>query len=321
MLRAARRAVQRARRATVYGLTRVFCRLMVMLPVRWARRLGGWGGLAGYYLVASERAKALRSLELAYGDEKSPEERRRIAREVFRHAGEIAAEGAFLMTGRGEAILGKARLEGLEHVWPVLESGHGIIALTAHFGNWEVQLPLVKRHVKDRAAVGAIARDLSNPGLDRMAKDMRRMYDTEVFATRQSGRGYVKFLRGGGMLGVLGDIDTRGDGIFVDFFGRPSWTQVGIARLARLGRARILPLFVFRDEADPNVHVARFYAPVDEIEADGEEEWTRRVTQAFTSEIERVVRERPEHWMWMHNRWKRRPKRRKVGDQDRENDR
>jgi len=276
------------------------------MPVAWARRLGAAGGLAAYYLVAPERRKALRNIELAYGDSMSDAERRRMARAVFRHAGEIAAEGAFLVTGRGEAILKNARLEGMDEVFRVLNSGHGIIALTAHFGNWEVQLPLVKRHVE--CGVGAIARDLSNPWLDRMAKRMRQMYNTEVFATRQSGRGYVQFLRKGGMLGVLGDIDTRGDGMFAEFFGRPAWTQVGIARLARLGRARIMPLFVFRDQSNPDVHVARFYPPIDEIECQGEEEWVERVTQAFTSEIERVVRERPEHWMWMHNRWRRQPK-------------
>lgn len=306
MRKSVRRALQRLRRMVVYGLTVLFCRIMVCMPVAWARGLGAWGGLAAFHLARTERDKTLRHLATAYGREKTTEQRERIAREVFRNAGRTAAEGAYLATGRGHAILDHARLEGMDHVFRVLDAGRGIIALTAHYGNWEVQLPLVARYVE--CGVGAIARDLSNPGLHRMARRMRQLYGTEVFATRQSGRGYVRFLRSGGMLGVLGDTDTRGEGIFVDFFGKPAWTQVGIARLARLGRARIMPLFVYRDKTDPNVHVARFYPPVDDEDFSDEEAWTRRVTQAFTSEIERMVRRRPEAWMWMHNRWKRQPR-------------
>jgi KDO2-lipid IV(A) lauroyltransferase len=313
-----KRAVKRSRRNLVYLLTILARRAIVCLPLRWARGVGACVGVAAFPLVRKERRRTLENLKLAYGGEMSEGERRRLGREVFRNAGRSAVEAAFLSTGEGGNILTDTRVEGLEHIQGVLESGRGVLAVTAHFGNWE--LVLAVSALRFPCEVGAVARDLSNPGLNRLVTDLRERCGAQVFTRGQSGRDYVRFLRGGNVLGILGDIDTsKGEGLFVDFFGRPAWTQSGIARLARVACARIVPAFIFRDREDPALQVYRIEPPLEEPpEGLPEEEWIRATTQAFTKAIENAVRERPDLWMWMHRRWRRQPgeartRRRKPG--------
>ncbi|HUT23784.1 MAG TPA: hypothetical protein VM492_05530, partial [Sumerlaeia bacterium] len=302
-----KRAAKRSRRGLVYLLTILARRAIVCLPLRWARGVGGCVGVAAFALVRKERRRTLENLKLAYAGGMSKGERLRLGREVFRNAGRSAAEAAFLSTGRGGNILTGARVEGLEHIRGVLESGRGVLAVTAHFGNWELVLALSS--LRFPCKVGAVARDLSNPGLNRLVTDLRKRCGAEIFTRGESARDYVRFLRKGNALGILGDIDTsKGEGLFVDFFGRPAWTQSGVARLARIGGVRIVPAFIFRDRDDPALQVCRIEPPLEEPpEGLSDEEWIRATTQAFTKAIENAVRERPDLWMWMQQRWRRQP--------------
>lgn len=301
-----RQLVRRCRHALVYGLTILLRRVMVSLAPPRARAVGASLGSSAYRVLRGERRKTLENLKLAYGDAMPAAERGRLAKEVFRNAGMAAAELAFLSAGRAEAILSRGRIEGLQHVRDVLESGAGAVIVTAHFGLWEIGIPLLAPRISCETA--AVARELSNPHLDRLLNEARRDAGAHVFARGQTGRSYIRYLRQGNVLIVLGDIDTdKGDGVFVPFFGRPAWTQSGIARLARMGRARVLTSFIMRDASDPDRHVGVLNAPLPEPEGRTEEEWDAQMTQAFTAQIEAAVRQRPELWMWMHRRWQHQP--------------
>ena len=301
-----RRLIRRCRHALVYCLTIVMRRVMVSWAPSRARAVGAALGSAAYVALRGERRKTLGNLELAYGETMPAAERGRLAREVFRNAGMAAAEMAFLSGERADAVLSRGRVEGLRHVRDVLESGAGAVIVTAHFGLWEIGIPLLAPRIS--CETGAVARELSNPYLDRLLNEARRDAGARVFARGQAGRGYVRYLRQGNVLIVLGDIDTdKGDGVFVPFFGRPAWTQTGIARLARMGRARVLTSFIVRDADDPGRHVAVLNEPLPEPAGGTEEEWVAEMTRAFTAQIEAAVRERPELWMWMHRRWQHRP--------------
>lgn len=279
---------------------------MVSLPLRWACALGEGAGALAYRLLRGQRRRALTHLELAYGDGLDAPGRESIAQAVFRHAGRSFAELAFLSVGRGGNLVARARVQGLENLLGPLEEGRGVILLTAHYGNWELMSAVLPPFLPCDTAV--VARELSNPGLDRLATDLRRRYNRKVFARGQTGRDYVRFLRKGGVLGVLGDIDTsRGEGMFVDFFGHPAWTQVGIGRLAKLSGARVVPAFAARDPLDPTLHWIEIEPPLAEPETADTTEWVEALTRSATQAIERAVRRRPEMWMWMHRRWRHRP--------------
>ena len=315
------------RRSLVYCLTIAFRTGILVFPLHWARRIGEILGAAAFEIARGERRKTLENLRLAYGQGMPPAERLRAARAVFRNAGMSAVELAFLYAGRGGNILSRAKVEGMEHILGVLRSGCGVLLVTAHYGNWELVPPLLVAHVPCEG--GVVARDLSNPGLNRTVLGLRRRFGVRVFRRGETGRDYVRFLRAGNALGILGDMDTsRGRGLFVDFFGRPAWTQRGIAQLALSGRAGIVPAFIARDPRDPGLHVLRIRpaisegpaAPEGRVDAEersgvAEESALPRearvaaMTQSFTRAIEEAIRERPDQWAWMHRRWRHQPDR------------
>jgi KDO2-lipid IV(A) lauroyltransferase len=248
------------------------------------------------------------NLAIAYGDSMTKSERTRLARRVFSNCGESAVEVMYVTAGRGEDILKNARIEGLDQMRSLIAQGRGVLAVSAHMGNWELIPLLVGRKLPCRVA--AVARELSNPGLEELIVEHRQRDGLRVFTRgEQTARTYVRFLRKGNALGVLGDLDTSkgGDGLFVDFFGRSAWTQRGIAWLARLSGAAIVPAFMHRDPTDPRVNVLEILPPLPEIETDDTEVWTREMTQAYTRTIETMVRRYPDEWMWMHRRWYHQP--------------
>ncbi len=301
------KSVQNSRRLGVYYLTIIARASIVVLPLSVARRVGAVLGVLACYLVFTERRKALESIELGLGNELSRKEQKRLCRKVFANAGRSAVEAMFMSAGKADQVCADCRVEGIEHVEKILDSGQGIVGLTAHFGNWELMLTLANRCLP--CEVGAVGRDIHNPGLNQLILDLRKSEGARYFARGESGKEYMRFLREGNFLGILGDIDTiSGDGVFVDYFGKPAWTQKGISGLARLGRARIIPVFMFRDGQNPAQQVMRFEEALPEFEEiKDSQQWTLRMTQSFTDAIEKAVREQPEQWMWIHRRWRHRP--------------
>jgi KDO2-lipid IV(A) lauroyltransferase len=115
-------------------------------------------------------------------------------------------------------------------------------------------------------------------------------------------RGALTALRSGAFLGMLPDQDARRVGIHVPFFGRPASTHTGPARLAYRARC---PIAIGLIEREPKARfTARLLAT---FSADPEREESlevERLTRAINETIEAGVRRRPDHWYWLHRRWK-----------------
>ena len=106
------------------------------------------------------------------------------------------------------------------------------------------------------------------------------------------------------MLALLIDQDTKVDGCFVPFFGRPAYTPTGAATLALRTGSLLVAAAIHR--TGKNRHFARAVP----IEVSKEIDSERAITEAtakVTSQLESWIRERPEQWCWNHDRWRRKP--------------
>src|SRR5262249_17391275 len=112
------------------------------------------------------------------------------------------------------------------------------------------------------------------------------------------------------------DQDARGgsEPMFVDFFGRPAATTPSLALLALKTEAPIVPVFSvplpggrYRITYLPEVPVVRTGNRTADV---------RTITQACTTMIDEQIRKTPECWLWLHRRWKRRPRNRGASRRD-----
>jgi KDO2-lipid IV(A) lauroyltransferase len=254
------------------------------------------GRLAG---LAARRA--LEHLVLAF-PELPASEHERLARACFRHLGTNAGEVLWLMSRDCAAVARHVDVEGLDRVRALREQGQGIMFVTGHCGNWEL---LAAAANCSGLRITVAVRGLDEPPLQGLITGLRTRFGTRM-VERGEPRAARELLRGlrDGALGMLIDQDTRVEGVWVPFFGRPAHTPVGAARLALRRNTVVVPAFIERRE--DGSHRAWFDAPLaipkDEMEA----------TAVMTRAIEEQVRRRPEQWVWMHRRWRTQPE--EAGD-------
>jgi hypothetical protein len=133
-----RRKPPRVRHALEYGALRLLAVFLRLLPRQGVECIGRALGLAVWYGLSSRRRIALRNLELAFGEEYTESQRRRIARSSMSHFGywflEMTTyEGLDRETLRQRMIYPPE----CDTVWrEALEEGKGLLFLLTHFSNW-----------------------------------------------------------------------------------------------------------------------------------------------------------------------------------------
>jgi KDO2-lipid IV(A) lauroyltransferase len=196
------------------------------------------------------------------------------------------------------AVAAHVEVEGWEHFERLRREGRPAVLVSAHCGNWE----LVHAALNARGlGMPVVVRRLDEPGLDALVTTLRRRLGTPTIVRGAPGaaRELLRVMRRGGVLGLMIDQDTRVDGVWVPFFGRPAYTPTGPAELARRFAAPAVPTFAER-LADGG-HVVRVHAPI-ELPAD-----VTAATALLTARVEDEVRRVPAQWAWIHRRWRRQP--------------
>jgi KDO2-lipid IV(A) lauroyltransferase len=277
--------------------------LLRALPRRFGLSVGAALGTLAWYLVPRQRRLALEHLAIAF-PERGAGWRRSVGRRSFANLGRAAVETALAqklqpdlahlvqLAPEDEALLRAAHAEG-----------KGVIVVSCHLGNWE----LFARRI---AAVGlpsaTVAKEAQDPRLTALLEETRAGAGVRVFWRGQgfAARDMLRFLRQGGLLGILIDQDTRVAGHFVPFFGRPAFTPRAAGDLAARFEAPMV--FAFADRVGPRLH--RIVLRRIDVRRSGDREHDSLVlTAAATKAIEEEVRARPDQWVWMHPRWRTRP--------------
>src|SRR5690625_809495 len=213
-------------------------RLLGRLPPRLARALvRPVGGLARRALP-SRRRIAERNIKLCF-PELTEREQKRIVRDHFCFLAEMLADSAMAWCRPGKLDERFGSVSGLEHVQAVLDEGQGVLMLTGH----SPSLEMGGRLVGERQPARGVYRPQRNRVLEEFQNAGRRRYATGMFS-RDELRGMVRHLRAGGVLWYAPDQDFGPQrSLFVPFFNQPAATATGIVSLARMGRAKVLPMY------------------------------------------------------------------------------
>jgi len=277
-------------------------KIAILLPRRLALNLGIFLGDLYFRLARNDRERAYKQTRVSLGIHDNKKELI-LTRRCFRNLCKNLIEFARFPRLNSDNINKLVRFEGKEHIDNARRAGKGVIILTAHFGNWELlaaSLSLSGYHLN------AIARQIRSKTLDKLVKRYREVVGVVSIDRDKSVKAALKCLKRNELLGILADIDTKTDGIFVDFFGRLAYTPYGPVAISLKTGAALIPAFIVRQNDDTH---CVFVEPPLNLFSSGDWETDIKVnTSRFTKIIENYIRRYPDQWIWMHKRWQTRPR-------------
>jgi KDO2-lipid IV(A) lauroyltransferase len=288
-----------AREWAVYAVARPAMLAAEILPRAASAAMYANASLALCALSPRLRRRAFRGVRLAFpGIDQTAARRLVIA--SFRAIGRSASDVPRLRRMSGEALRDLVTIRGLEKLERALSRRRGVVGIAPHLGNWEIlAAALAARGIP----LTAVAAELYDPRLGRYVVSARERWGvgTIMKGTPGATREALSVLHRGEMLGTLIDLHTRDDGITVPFLGRASHMASGPIRLALRTGAAVVPMAIVRASDDRYVAEIREPLRLDDT-GDASRDLEQGVRSAATA-LEAFIRENPEQWLWIHNRW------------------
>jgi KDO2-lipid IV(A) lauroyltransferase len=242
-------------------------------------------------IVRKQRLRALSNLAMAY-PEWSEARRKEITTNVFRHFAIVTADFLYSPKRTNEELMA-CEVEGEEFIDEALAMGKGTLFVTGHFGNWE----LLGRWVRCRCGnLTVVARDANDADMQRRVARIREIAGVEAISRGTSARNLLRKLQNNEVLGILPD-QNSGES-FLPFFGKPCGTVLGPAKLQIKTGAPILPAFCAR------IGPAQYKIEFKPLVAGSAGEDAESVMTRVNTVLEGAIREHPEQWLWLHDRWK-----------------
>jgi len=275
------------------------------LPGRLLARLGDALGALAFALIAERRRVTRVNLAKCF-PAMPPQAREALARAHFRAFARSFVDRALLWWAPRARIERLVRIEGLEHLRAAMDrpgarpGGAPVLLLAPHFAGLDAgftrlacELDMVSMYANQKDAYAA----------ERLRRGRSRFGDQRLVSRQEGIRATLSAMRAGRPFYYLPDQDYGPrDSIFVPFFGVPAATVTGLARIARLAEARVLPCMT-RMLPGGAGYVLRIDAPWDNFPTGDIAADTRRMNEY----IEHRVLEMPEQYLWMHKRFKTRP--------------
>ncbi|MBX3244874.1 MAG: lysophospholipid acyltransferase family protein [Acidobacteria bacterium] len=291
-----------------YFLARCIFGFLGLLPRSVAVFLGIAISGLGFRLLGGLRRAALKNLEIAF-PEKSETERLKIARGTFENLGRVLGEASQLPKSSVEDIAAITEFEFDDEIDDlyrrVKADKQGVLIVTAHMGNWEL---FVLAFAALHEPISYLARPIDNARIEEMVTAFRTRFGNRPINKSGSAITAISHLREGGILGILADVNAHPkEGVFVPFFGVDACTPSGPAMIALRSGAVILPAVCVWDAERKKFRFVRgkLIQPADTGDRKADIITT---TAEYTAELEKLIRQYPDQWMWIHKRWKTRPK-------------
>jgi KDO2-lipid IV(A) lauroyltransferase len=291
-----------------YSVVSLLLGFLGVLPRRLSLALSIGVARLGYRLLGGLRRSGMRSLAIAY-PEMAADERQRMIRGTFESLGRVLGEVSQFPKYSKEQMASMVDFTLDEYTVGLYEQikreGRGVLITTGHLGNWEL---LVQTFAVWHEPMSYLARPIDNPLIEDLTVAMRTRFGNTPLNKTNSARTAIKLLREGQIVGVLADVNAHPkEGVFVPFFDVLACTTAGPATLAIRTNAMLFPIFCVYDQQTGKYKIVHGQA-VEPVNTGDREADIIATAAAYTSEIEKIIRQYPDQWLWIHKRWKTRPK-------------
>ena len=280
----------------VYLIYRAGFALLSTLPLRATFALGNALGFCAWLFLGKYRRLGFHNVKIAFGDEKSPQEMRRLVRRHFQRLAANLLSGLKLASMPLDQIRKNLRIENPDAAHRHLRNGRPIVFILSHIGNWELQalmFPAAIGYVRN----STVYQPLKNRYIDKHVRALRGRAGVELFDRNEGFHKAIELLRGGGAIGILSDQHAGDQGLWVPFFDKLASTTSLPALLAKRTGAAVLGTAIFTEA--PGRWRMEF---TERIDGDGDS--IEAITAKANQLIERQTRAAPEDGFWLHNRWK-----------------
>jgi len=272
--------------------------LLSRLPWRWAIAIGSGIGRALYHVARDRHYVVRRNLELCF-PELSQEEREHWVRENFAYTGRGLAELALGWFGGPQVDQIPCSYHGFEHLEAALDDGQPVILLSGHF----CCLELAARFFGKRSRAAAIYKPIKKKPLLNHVMLNARERNVGAVVSRTDIRGMLRQMKAATPIWYAGDQHMkRMERVFAPFFAVPTATTTGLPRLARLGKAHVLPTFYNIDPTGKGYQIT-IKAPLENYPSGDLLQDVTRMNEV----LESAVRMNPTQYFWVHRRFKNRP--------------
>lgn len=271
-------------------------RLLARLPLSWLHRLGGWAGWLVYRASPTYARRLRDNLANALGRADAA-----VLRAAIAEAGRQSLELPFIWLRPADAVVATVvRAEGWELVEQARAEGAGLLFITPHLGCFEITAQYIAAHIP----ITVLYRPPRKAALQPLMEAGRVRGQMSTAPADVSGvRKLVKTLRSHGAVGLLPDqVPGEGEGAWVPFFGKPAWTMTLAARLAEVKSVRVLYIWAERLPRGAG-YVLRVSAPAAAPDQAADDSLEARCA-AINREVERIILQCPQQYLWGYNRYK-----------------
>jgi len=286
----------------VYNLIKMLIMIMSRVPTAFLTFFSDVLGLIWFKIDKRHRTVVFNNINKAYPNKFSKGQALRFTKKNFQHTASLIFEVVWSYGKKKEELLNYYEIKGQEHIDAARKKGDGVILLGCHMGNFELMSGAM---VKAKVYPLGLYRKFDFEPLERVALEMRQRWGTTMIPLRKAAPKVNKALKEGKVVATL--LDQNVDwykGVFVDYFGQPACTNNGLAKLALRSKATVVPMFIIKKNGKyiheflPEVTISDTNDPIKDVE---------NTTQAFVTALESMVRQCPEQYFWVHNRWKTKP--------------
>jgi len=280
-----------------YIVLRISCFILTILPLSFSYSLARILGNFTNHILHYRREVVMANLQIAFGSEMTEAQLEKIAAESYRQIAMSFIELLIApkLQGQIQNILESKHISLLQRL---LQQGKGLITVSGHLGNWELQGAAAATAMNEPFTVAAVQQ--SNPYIDRFITQRRNGMGMEVAGTKAAMKLLLRALKNRQAIGLVADQNAGRDAVFVDFFGKVAATQPGPAQLAlKFGAPMIVGAAI-------RTGPGRFKVLAQQVEIK-EDDTVETLTQRHVKILEDFIRQYPEQYFWLHRRWKTRP--------------
>lgn len=274
-----------------------FIYLLSLLPFRVLYALSDLGYVLLYHIIGYRKAVVFKNLRNAF-PEKSEDERRQIARRFYRFLPDLLVEAIKMCSISADQVEKRMMMYQTEELERHFRAGKGVIAVTAHYGNWELGIHRISLFTEHPALI--IYKPLNNKSFDTVYNGIRSRFGAIMVPMKLTLRKIIAYRHQPHISVFVADqTPGRSDShYFINFLNQKTPVYTGVEKIARATGFPVV--FCHIDRVKRGHYCCKFTTLVEEpatVPVHG-------ITDIHNKFTEDIIRRKPELWLWSHRRWK-----------------